>query len=246
MLTVVEDPFAAPSRRSGETRVIRWTAAPGRDEVRAAVKAAGDEGLAVSGSLASLSLLVEGLRRAGALPGTPVAFLPGPSADAATHDLADLLALPRTLDEALASAPTELPLARNDIGGVLLHEASFIPAAGRTFGVQAYHDDERIADGTVRRIDVRIDYAAQARLLATVTPPSGRRRTSTTAGRAVQLATDPVAMVVDGRAPEEVDGRTWYVDDREHWLLRGAVRPALREPDGARAAGPRWNPFRRR
>ena len=31
--------------------------------MRAAVKAAGDEGLVVSGSLASLSVLVEGLRR---------------------------------------------------------------------------------------------------------------------------------------------------------------------------------------
>jgi hypothetical protein len=239
MLTVVEDASAVETgwarRRVAHTR---WTGEPTRDELRAMVKAVDDDGLVVCGTAATLNLVVEALRRAGRVSDTPVTFLPGRPpgrGGVETYELTELLALPADVDAALSADPVELPLARNDIGGVLLLEAGLAPASGKSFGAQAYHDDLLIADGPVARFDIRVDYSADDVLRATVTPPSGRKRLAGSTGRAVQIACHPARMSVDGRDLGEVEGRTWYLDDREHWLLRGAQRPAAALPE----AGPR-------
>ena len=60
----------------------------------------------------------------------------------------------------------ELALVRDDHGGVLLHHGR-IEAAGdgrrslsRRLGLQAHHDDIKVADGEITRIDVRPDWRA--------------------------------------------------------------------------------------
>lgn len=231
MLTLVEDSTATAAGWSdlAPVRPVRWDDTPGRDELRALVKGVDDDGIVVSGSAASLSTVIEALKRAGRVSDTPVGFLAGTAKDDATAeatlDLVELLSLPTSAEQVLAADPVGLPLARNDIGGVMLVEATFGPGRGRGFGAQAYHDDQLIADGIIGRIDVRVDYRASDLLLATVTPTSGRKRSTRSAGRAVQIACDEVPMSVDGRPAAKVDGRTWYLDDRERWLLRGARTP---------------------
>ncbi|WP_106848766.1 hypothetical protein [Blastococcus sp. Marseille-P5729] len=249
MLTIVEDSTATVTDWSElvPARPVRWEDAPPRDELRSLIKQVDAEGVVVSGSTATLSTVVEALKRAGRVSDTPVGFLPGVPADRAsaeaTLDLVELLALPTTAEQVLVADPVALPLARNDIGGVLLVEAVMGPERGRGFGAQAYHDDQLIADGIIGRIDVRVDYREADVLRATVRPTSGRKRSTSSAGRAVQIACDEVPMRVDGRGPVAVKGRTWYLDDRQRWLLRGAQIP-MSETIAPRPTGRWWSRIR--
>lgn len=230
MVTVIED--AGSSVRSwsryGLQVAARWTQDPTRDEVRAALQDVGPEGVLVSGTAATLNIVVDGLRRSGSLS-TPVGFLPALPAKGApeqlvnsTLDLAQRFGLSGEIEATLAAEPVRLALARNDIGGVLLIECLFQRPRLARFGAQTYHDDQLITDGPIRSLAVLPQYGEHLELRAIVTPTSGRKRTATTQGRAVQTACDPVRMWVDGRDSGEVEGRTWYVDEREHWYLRGA------------------------
>lgn len=241
MHTVIEDEYAAPYDWAAQGLRVdaRWSGEPTRDEVRSALRDIGSDGVVVSGTAATLNLVVEGLRRTAQVTEVPVAFVPGrpPTTrganlvQTATLDLADLVTVDRgaadDLARLLSAEASPLPLVRNDIGGVLLVEAVHAPERtsrlrAPSFGAQAYHDDALIADGPVRSISVRPDYTTENSLVASVTPTSGRKKIARTTGRAVQIACDPTPMWVDGRDLGEVEGRTWYVDDREHWLLRGA------------------------
>lgn len=230
MVTVIEDAGSAIDNWSdhGLEVTARWEQDPTRDQVRDALRDLPERGVLVSGSAATLNIVVDGLRRAGSLD-TPVAFVPGvpgsgaprPTVDA-TLDLTHRFALPSGIEATLAAEPVALPLARNDIGGVLLGECVFEQPRLARFGAQTYHDDQLITNGLIRGLSVLPQYGDELTLRAIVTPAGGRKRTTTTYGRAVQVACDPVRMWVDGRDLGEVEGRTWYVDDREHWYLRGA------------------------
>ncbi|MFV0534985.1 MAG: hypothetical protein ACK5MR_15210 [Cumulibacter sp.] len=239
MVTVIED-ASAPSRRWAQHGLAvraHWVTAPSRDDVRAALRELDEDGVLVCGTVATLNIVVDGLRRSDSL-GTPIGFLPSiPASGSHTHEVnatlefAERFALPQGIEATLAAEPVSLTLARNDIGGVLLGECIFERPKLAKFGAQTYHDDTMIADGLVRGLSVRPEYGEALRLRASITPASGRKRSTTSYGRAVQTASDPVPMWVDGRDMGEVTGRTWYVDDREHWLLRGARREAPTGPE---------------
>jgi len=120
----------------------------------------------------------------------------------------------------------ELCLVRDDHGGVLLFHGR-IEAAGdgrrslsRRIGLAAHHDDIRVADGEITRIDVRPDWHAVDTIGVTVmTQPL--RPTRHTSGRALQVASDPARIVRDGVAyPRPVTKWTWYADERVRWRLR--------------------------
>ena len=120
----------------------------------------------------------------------------------------------------------ELCLVRDDHGGVLLFHGR-IEAAGdgrrslsRRIGLAAHHDDIRLADGEITRIDVRPDWHAVDTIGVTVmTQPL--RPTRHTSGRALQVASDPARIVRDGVAyPRPVTKWTWYADERVRWRLR--------------------------
>ena len=240
MVTVIEDADSTVHNWSEHDLAVtaRWQQEPTRDEVRAALRDLDADGVLVAGTAATLNIVVDGLRRSGALQ-TPVGFLPAvpakraaPHVVAATFDLAERFALPNGIEATLAAAPAELPLARNDVGGVLLGQCHFERARLARFGAQTYHDDQLITDGAIRGLAVYPGYGEELTIRAVVTPPSGRKRTTTTYGRAVQVACDPVRMWVDGRDAGEVEGRTWYVDERERWFLRGAQLAPSRGGDG--------------
>jgi hypothetical protein len=120
----------------------------------------------------------------------------------------------------------ELCLVRDDHGGVLLFHGR-IEAAGdgrrslsRRIGLAAHHDDIKVADGEITRIDVRPDWHAVDTIGVTVmTQPL--RPTRHTSGRALQVASDPARIIRDGVAyPRPVTKWTWYADERVRWRLR--------------------------
>jgi hypothetical protein len=120
----------------------------------------------------------------------------------------------------------ELGLVRDDHGGVLLHHGR-IEAAGdgrrslsRRLGLQAHHDDIKVADGEITRIDVRPDWGAVDTIGVTVMLQP-LRPTRHTSGRALQMASDPARILRDGVPfPRPVSRWTWYADHRMRWLLR--------------------------
>ncbi len=170
----------------------------------------------VRGPVAGLSAVLGVLLKAGRTAEVPVSW--EPTADKDSTGLARDLGIG-------TGGPRELSLVRDDHGGVLLHHGR-IEADGdgrrslsRRLGLQAHHDDIRVADGEITRIDVRPDWTAVDTIAVTVmTQPL--RPTRRTSGRALQVASDPARITRDGvRYPRPVQRWTWFADDRVRWLL---------------------------
>ena len=191
---------------------------PGQAPDRAAVaEAAGAGALLVRGPVAALAAVLATLHGAGRTAEVPVSW--EPADDSSSRGLARDLGVG-------SGGERELTLVRDDHGGVLLQHRRYeaaeqgrLPLTAR-LGVQAHHDDARVADGTVARIDVRPDWRAVDTIRVAVSvqllrPP--RRST----GRALQLASDPARVTRDGVPyPRPVTRWTWYADDRVRWRLR--------------------------
>jgi hypothetical protein len=207
-----------PARRF-DLRGLASDQGPSRRHVASVVDVA--EEVVVQGPVQALAAVLARLWRTERLPAVPVGW--EPADDAASRGLARALALGTGTER-------ELPLVRDDHGGVLLSagrlEAGGEPvtgarrALGRRFGAQAHHDDARVADGPITRIDVHPDWAAvdSIRVAVVTRPLRPVRRTS---GRALQVACDPARVVRDGVPfDREVVRWTWYADDRVRWRLR--------------------------
>ncbi len=179
------------------------------------------EEVVVQGPVQALAAVLARLWRTERLPAVPVGW--EPADDVASTGLARALGLG-------TGAPRELPLVRDDHGGVLLHHGRVEPAAapdgrrvlrplGRKFGAQAHHDAARVADGPITRIDVRPDWTQPDTIgVAVVTQPL--RPVRRTSGRALQVACEPARVLRDGVAfDREVTRWTWYADDRVRWRL---------------------------
>ena len=247
MPLVITDQTAGPVSWSDfdVANIVHWTGRPARDEIRQTLRAAGTQGIVVNGSLPTLHIVVEGLHRSGRAEEVPVGFVPGPGSDEETAMFCQLLGLDGDIQTALDGDPVKLSLVRDDIGGVLLHSGEITRTPSlKPFGVQAFNDDAMIANGKVGAIRVVPDYGnTELGVRASVVPP-GRGSTKRTLGRAVQIACDEIHVELDGVELETtLTKRTWYVDDRVHWLLRGATIPLPYEPE---IPGPDRNPFRLR
>jgi len=175
------------------------------------------DAVVVRGPVPALAAVLQRLHRAQRTALVPVSW--EPASDKASLSLARDLGL-GTGEE------RELGLVRDDHGGVLLHHGR-IEAAGdgrrslsRRVGLAAHHDDIKVADGEVTRIDVRPDWRAVDTIGVTVmTQPL--RPTRHTSGRALQVASDPARIVRDGVPyPRSVNRWTWYADDRVRWRLQ--------------------------
>ncbi len=193
--------------------------APGQGPSRRHVASVVDgvDEVVVQGPVQALAAVLTRLWRTDRLPAVPVGW--EPADDAASRGLA------RALDLG-TGAERELPLVRDDHGGVLL-AAGRVTALGeqrtvlsRRFGAQAYADGTLVANGPVTRIDVRPDWTAVDRItVAVVTLPLRPVRRATS--RALQLASEPVQVLRDGVPfDREVTRWTWYADDRVRWRLR--------------------------
>jgi hypothetical protein len=105
---------------------------------------------------------------------------------------------------------------RDESGGVCVSAATLTPwTAGRPWWVRAVVDDQRLCDGTVRRLSV--SRAGPAELVAEVR--IGRLRTRRGTGRAVQLACDPAQIVADGIGRERPRGRRTFWAEPKLWRL---------------------------
>jgi hypothetical protein len=170
----------------------------------------------VRGPVPALSAVLAVLLKAGRTAVVPVAWEPADDKDSS--------GLARDLGIG-SGEPRNLSLVRDDHGGVLLHHGR-IEAAGdgrrslsRRLGLQAHHDDIKVADGEVTRIDVRPDWQAVDTIGVTVMLQP-LRPTQRTSGRALQVASDPARIVRDGVPyPRPVSRWTWYADDRVRWRL---------------------------
>ncbi|MCW2699223.1 MAG: hypothetical protein JWQ45_758 [Blastococcus sp.] len=187
--------------------------APRQSDVAAAVDA---DRVRVRGPVHGLAAVLAVLLKAGRTAVVPVAW--EPAADKDSTGLARDLGIG-------SGEPRNLSLVRDDHGGVLLHHGR-VEAAGdgrrslsRRIGLQAHHDDIRIADGEVTRIDVRPDWLAVDTIGVTVMVQP-LRPTQRTSGRALQVASDPARILRDGVPfPRPVSRWTWYADDRVRWRL---------------------------
>jgi hypothetical protein len=197
-----------------DLRRLATSEAPRPADVAAAGNA---DSVRVRGPVSGLAAVLTVLLKADRSAEVPVAW--EPSADAAATDLAAELGIG-------TGEPRSLTLVRDDHGGVLLHHGR-VEAAGsgrrtlsRRIGLQAHHDDLKVADGEITRIDVRPDWDAVDTIGVTVMtlPLRPTRRTS---GRALQIASDPARIVRDGVPyPRPVDRWTWYADERVRWRLQ--------------------------
>src|SRR3954452_601168 len=191
---------------------------PGRAPRPEDVAAAGDaDTVAVRGPVPALAAVLTVLLKSERSARVPVAWEPAGDKDSLT--------LARDIGVGTGDQ-RELTLVRDDHGGVLLQHGR-IEADGdgrrslsRRLGLQAYHDDVKVADGEVTRIDVRPDWRAVDTIGVTVmTLPL--RPTLRTKGRALQVASDPARVIRDGVAyPRPVNRWTWYADDRVRWRLQ--------------------------
>jgi hypothetical protein len=192
--------------------------APGQPPSRRHVASVVDgvDEVVVQGPVPALAAVLARLWRTDRLPAVPVGWQP--AEDAASTGLA------RSLGVGTGSE-RELPLVRDDHGGVLLASGRVVAfgeqrtVMSRRFGAQAYCDDARVADGPVTRIDVRPDWTAVDQLsVAVVTLPLRPVRRAT--GRALQIASEPAQVLRDGVPfDREVTKWTWYADDRVRWRL---------------------------
>jgi hypothetical protein len=177
----------------------------------------GAEAVVVRGPVHALNAVLARLLKAGRSAQVPVAW--EPASDRDSVGLATALGIG-------TGEPRDLTLVRDDHGGVLLHHGR-LEAAGdgrrslsRRLGLQAHHDDIKVAEGEITRIDVRPEWRAVDTIAVTVmTLPL--RPTRQTSGRALQVASDPARVVRDGVPyPRPVTRWTWYADDRVRWRLQ--------------------------
>jgi hypothetical protein len=197
--------------------------APGQGPSRRHVASVVDETeeIVVQGPVQALAAVLARLWRTERLAAVPVGW--EPADDGASTGLARALGLG-------SGGERELPLVRDDHGGVLLHAGRVEAAAGpgrrptrplgRRFGAQAHHDAVRVADGPITRIDVRPDWT-QADTIGVAVLTQPLRRARRTSGRALQVACEPARVLRDGVPfDREVIRWTWYADDRVRWRLR--------------------------
>jgi hypothetical protein len=191
---------------------------PGQAPDRAAVAGVAEAGsLLVRGPVPALAGALAALHAAGRTAEVPVSW--EPAEDGSSRGLARDLGIG-------TGSERELSLVRDDHGGVLLQHGRYEPAEkGRLplaarLGVQAHHDDARVADGMIARLDVRPDWSAVDTIRVVVSPQLMRPPRRST-GRALQLASDPAQVTRDGVVyPRPVSRWTWYADDRVRWRLR--------------------------
>ncbi|GGM47159.1 hypothetical protein GCM10012275_17790 [Longimycelium tulufanense] len=194
-------------------------ATPDRAAVDPVLRELGGRRLVVVGTDADLAAVVLRLLRTERLAEVVVGYLPTDR----SSEVAGLWSLPAEPGEAVAVAlagePDQVPLIRDDTGGVLVGLGVLSPIRG-----VAYCDDERVLRGQASRLEVTPDPERGAGLVVRVVHRwLLGKRVSTTTGRAVQIGCVPARVVKDGVShPRLMDKWTWYRHTEDLRLARGA------------------------
>jgi hypothetical protein len=197
-----------------DLRALTPGEAAGKDDVAAAVDAGS---VLVRGGVPALAAVLTALLRAGRTADVPVAW--EPADDTGSTALARALGIG-------SGEQRKLTLVRDDHGGVLLHHGRLEPwsedprhGLGRRLGLHAHHDDMKVADGFITRLDVRPEWTAVDTIgVSVMTIPL--RPVRRTKGRALQVASDPARVTRDGVPfPRPVTRWTWFADGRVRWWL---------------------------
>ncbi|MBA3368635.1 MAG: hypothetical protein H0T99_08230 [Geodermatophilaceae bacterium] len=195
--------------------------APDRNAVKRAIASA--EQVSVAGPVSALGAVLVALHRRDRLD-IGVAWTPS------SDPLAAGLSRTWGVDPAgqlTGERSRTLGLVRDDQGGVLLARGRVTSSptktgardAGSRFGAQIYHDSQRVADGVIKRVDVRPDWSSVDTLTVNVHKQLWRRG-DISHGRAIQVACDPAVIEIDGvRFPRPMTKWTWYADPRLRWTL---------------------------
>ncbi|MGH3857535.1 MAG: hypothetical protein ACRDR6_29425 [Pseudonocardiaceae bacterium] len=193
-------------------------ARPGREELSEILAGLDGRRLVVCGTDADLAAVLLRLLRTEAVGTVPVGYVPS----CASSAVARLWGLPSAPAAAAALAlrgePDQVPLVRDDSGGVLVGLGVVAPLDG-----VAYCDGEVVLRGRAARLEVAPDRALGL-VVRVVRPGLGRlpglggRRARQVAGRAVQLGCQPTGVWRDGVAERTTDRWTWY-RHTEDWLL---------------------------
>jgi len=127
------------------------------------------DAVAVRGAVPALNAVLTTLHKAGRTAEVPVSWEPAGDDDS--------VGLARDLGLG-TGGPRPMCLVRDDHGGVLLHHGRIEPAdddarglLGGRLGLQAHHDEIKVADGEITRIDVRPDWHAVDTIGVTVMTP---------------------------------------------------------------------------
>jgi hypothetical protein len=171
--------------------------------------------LVVCGTDADLAAVLLRLLRTDVVGTVPVGYVPV----AASSAVARLWGLPTApsvaAEVALRGEPDQVPLVRDDSGGVLVGLGVVRPLDG-----VVYCDDEVVLRGRASRLEVAPDRALG---LAVRVVRGGllRHRVRCVAGRAVQLGCRPTGVWRDGVADRTTDRWTWYRHTEDWRLIRG-------------------------
>ncbi|MGH3898992.1 MAG: hypothetical protein ACRDTA_12240 [Pseudonocardiaceae bacterium] len=190
-------------------------ARPGREELDEPLAGLDGRRLVVCGTDADLAAVLLRLLRTGVLGAVPVGYVPS----SATSTVARLWGLPRVpavaASLALRGEPEQVPLVRDDAGGVLVGLGVVQPLDG-----VAYCDDEVVLRGQASRLEVVPDHALGLAVRVMRRGLLGCRAVRHAAGRAVQLGCVPTDVWRDGIADRTTDRWTWYRHTEDWQLLR--------------------------
>lgn len=179
-------------------------AMPGKSDLDPLLVDAVDR-VVVHGTDASLAAVVLRLLRTDRLAGLPVGFVPLAWKRSAVATLWGLPSSTAAAHELAVTGPSQqLPLIRDDSGGVLVGRGSVGPVDG-----EAYCDDQLALRGQAKVIEVRPDPAGV--LGRVVRGGLFRTRAESYRGRAFQVGCHPTTVVRDGIPhPRPVSRWTWY------------------------------------
>lgn len=202
------------ARWPGPGPVTAVPARPGRDELDSVLADLGGRRLVVCGTDADLAAVLLRLLRTEALTRVPVGYVPVEASSA----VARLWSLPIAPAAAASLArygePDQVPLVRDDAGGVLVGLGVVAPLDG-----VAYCDDQVVLRGRAARLEVTPDreFGLMVRVVRGGLFP---RRVRHSAGRAVQLGCRPTGVWRDGVAARTTDRWTWYRHTEDWRLIR--------------------------
>ncbi|MGH3821901.1 MAG: hypothetical protein ACRDRA_03520 [Pseudonocardiaceae bacterium] len=203
------------ARWPGATPATALPARPGRGELDSLLVGLDGRRLVVCGTDADLAAVLLRLLRTDTLATVAVGYVPIKASSAVARLWGLPVAPTAAASLALSGEPDQVPLVRDDAGGVLVGCGVVAPVDG-----VAYCDDEVVLRGRAARLEVTPDRELGL-VVRVVRCGLLTRQVQQAAGRAVQLGCQPTDVWRDGVATHTTDRWTWYRHTKDWHLIRG-------------------------